>query len=66
MISAIKNQETLLTDIESFCLLGVHVDFTLQINELSKRMLAIESLLSRLEEKITPGVNEVRCDDDVG
>ncbi|XP_025999312.1 melanophilin a isoform X1 [Astatotilapia calliptera] len=28
------------------------------INELSKRMLAIESLLSRLEEKITPGVNE--------
>lgn len=29
-------------------------------------MLAIESLLSRLEEKITPGVNEVRCDDDVG
>ncbi|XP_025754535.1 melanophilin a isoform X3 [Oreochromis niloticus] len=28
------------------------------INELSKRMSAIETLLSRLEEKITPGVNE--------
>lgn len=33
------------------------VDF--QINELNKRMSAIESLLSRLEEKMTPD-DEVR------
>lgn len=33
--------------------------FSWQMNELNKRMFAIESLLSRLEEKITPA-DEVR------
>lgn len=39
-----------------FCL-----DLFSQINELNKRMSAIESLLSRLEEKMTPA-DEVRQD----
>lgn len=38
-----------------------HFDPFLQINELNKRMSAIESLLSRLEEKMTPA-DEVRPD----
>lgn len=44
-----------------------HIDhalllFSLQMNELNKRMFAIESLLSRLEEKMTPA-DEVRRDE---
>lgn len=40
-------------------LMRVSLFFSWQMNELNKRMYAIESLLSRLEEKITPA-DEVR------